>query len=384
MKRWSERGLDGLFALVRAALWLFEGVGRCAQHRVVRSAARIAVVGAGHALIFLGISFLFFQRITPGQIGVRQDQLGADGVEARDYGPGLHRSLRWLQDWRRLDARLHVAAFGLPGDSNSAPALALRTTDGNLVSVCAAVVYRIRPGEAWRLVADGLEGSYAQLARDAAASLLRSELAQLSSEDFASTDVRQGRMVAALERLNETLRPLHLEAETIQLHDVGFWGEYEKALEQERFARESTRLNESLARLESEKRGDSTAEEIDALEKRIRADGDRRLETLRSRALLEIARIDAEAESYAVLTRSAADGEYERNLAEGALAVARTEAARERTQGEILSGEAGRIWLAREAAGGLKLKRARLDAADQRVPPLVDLDAWVRLWIGGD
>jgi regulator of protease activity HflC (stomatin/prohibitin superfamily) len=377
-----DRMLDGLFALVRAGLWTVEALGRLTRARALRRGTRIVAIGAAHALLFLGISYLFLYRITAGQVGVRQAQVGTAGVEPRDRGPGLHPGVRWLHAWHVLDTRTHVASFGIPGDEASLPALELRTSDGNLVTVSAAVLYRLRSGEAWRLVADGLKQAYEGLAAEVAASLLRSELAELSSDDFASTEVRQARMAEALPRLNQRLAPLHLEAETIQLHEIRFWAEYEKALQAERLERESARLAQALTRLEEARRGDRTAEEIEAEGKRIRAEGARDREELRARALLEIARSRSEAESASAVLRSEADASYERELAQGKLALERTEAAREEARTAALAGEAGRIWLAREAAGRLQVKRAQLNASDPRLPALLDLDAMVRLLLG--
>jgi regulator of protease activity HflC (stomatin/prohibitin superfamily) len=382
MRRVLNDLLDALFFLVRCLLWGFELAGKLVRLGFVRRSARIVAVGALHAALFIGISYLFLFRVTVGQIGVRQAQLGTAGVEKRDRGPGLHPSVRWLHAWHVLDARLHVAAFGLPGDPLSAPALELRTEDGNRVTLGATVVYRIRSGEAWRLVADGLEHAYRGLAQQTAESVLRSHLAQLDSDDFASTDARNARMAEALPELNAKLLPLHLEAEAIQIQSVAFYAEYEKARANERLTREEARHNEALTRLERARSGDVSAEEIEAEEKRIRAEALRELAGLRAAAQLEIARLTSEADSDASRLRSDADATYEAEVAAGELALARAEAERELSQGAALAGEDGRVWLAREAAARLKVRRAELNASDPRVPAVLDLDAMVRLLLG--
>jgi len=244
------------------------------------------------------------------------------------------------------------------------------------------VVYRIKSGEAWKLVADGLENAYRELAQQTSESVLRSHLAQLDSDAFASTDARNARMAEALPELNAKLAPLHLEAEAIQLQGIAFYAEYEKARETERLKREEARRNEALTRLEQARSGDVSAEEIEAEEKRIQAEGERELAGLRATSALEIARLGAEAESAASELRSTADATYEAEVAEGELALARTEAERELSQGAALTGEAGRVWLAREAASRLKVRHVELNASDPRVPAVLDLDAMVRLLLG--
>jgi regulator of protease activity HflC (stomatin/prohibitin superfamily) len=382
MKSLRERVLDLTFWIVRAVSWALSLALHVLRSAASRSILRVGGLGALHAGLFLGVCFLCFQRVVPGQVGVRSDQLGSRGVEPLDRGPGLHGGLRWVQAWHLLDARLHVAGFGLPADPGSAPALELRSRDGNLVTITAAVVYRIRPGEGWRLVAAGLEHGYASLARAAAESVLRAELAGLSSAELADSNARSACAARVQTALAERLAPLFLQAEAVQLHSVDYWAEYDKSLGQERFARESARLSQALARLEAEKRGDTTAEEIEAEEKRLRAEGDRRLEDLRSQALLEIARVDTASRGEAARLRSTADADYERDLAAGTLALERAQAERDRALGAVLAGEGGRLWLAREAARSLKIGAARLDASDPRLPPLVDLDAWVALFLG--
>lgn len=382
MRRWMSDLLDASFFLVRCALWAIELAGKAVRLGFVRRATRVAAIGAVHAALFLGISYVFLFRVTVGQIGVRQSQLGKAGVEPRDRAPGLHPSVRWLHAWHLLDARVHVAAFGLPGDPLSEPPLELRTKDGNRVTVGATVIYRIRPGEAWKLVADGLEHGYRGLALESSASVLRSHLAQLDSDAFASSGARAARMSEALPELNAKLAPLHLEAEAIQIQTVSFWTEYEKARETERLAREEARRNEALTNLERAKSGDVTAEEIEAEEKRIRAEAQRELAGLRAAVQLEIARLGAEAESASSELRSAADSTYEAEVAAGELALERTEAERELSQGAALAGADGRVWLAREAASRLKVRRAELNASDPRIPAVLDLDAMVRLLLG--
>lgn len=382
MRSLLERALDLCFALLRGAGWAGEGVLRAFRARGVCSALRVGALGVLHAGLFLGVCFVFLQRVPPGRIGVRSDRFGTDGVDERDRKSGLHQSLRWVQAWHLLDARLHLVGFGLPGELAGAPALELRSRDGNLVTVHAAVVYRIRPGEGWRLVAAGLEQGYADLARTAAEGVLRGELSLLSSQELADSNARSAAAARAQAALAERLEPLFLQAEAVVVHSVDYWAEYEKALTQERFARESARLSQALAQLEQEKRGDTTAEAIEAEEKRLRAEGDRRLEELRSRVLLEIAQVDATARESAARVRHAAEADYEREVAEGVLAVERAQAERERALAGVLSGAGGRLWLAREAARGVKIGTVRLDASDARLPPLVDLDAWVALFVG--
>ena len=69
-------------------------------------------------------------------------------------------------------------------------------------------------------------------------------------------------------------------------------------------------------------------------------------------------------------------------VAEGALALAQTDALRERLIAETLNSAGGRVQIAREAASQLTFGKVQLDSRDARVPSPLDLDALVMLLLG--
>ncbi|MCK6448850.1 MAG: hypothetical protein L6Q99_20845 [Planctomycetes bacterium] len=379
-----------LFRGVRAAV---RRVARVAQSSFVRAALRVAarttafgarsaVIAAALAAVTLAVAWGGFERVPVATIGVKQTVFGGGGLVERDFAPGLVRSTRGLDAWHFLDARTHFLAFGWESDGADLPVLDLRTKDGNEVKVCVTVPYRIVPGEGWLLVRDGLKATYRALARTTAQSLLMQELAELSSSDFASTVTRQARCRDALPKLNALLAPYHLVAESIQIHQVLFWTEYEKKLQAKQLTKQLALEAEAATEVEEERRSHTLAEEIDAEEKRVRAEKDKEIQEVVAKAELEIAEIRAEAKRYDELVRAAALAEYERADAEGRLGLARAEALREKLAQEVNESAGGRILLARKAAEKLRIRSVTLDSRDPRVPNPLDLDAMVALLVG--
>ena len=82
--------------------------------------------------------------------------------------------------------------------------------------------------------------------------------------------------------------------------------------------------------------------------------------------------------------QSEAKSEAARLLAQGQLVLAKAGALSERLHNEVLEGPGGRLYLAREAAQNLKIKRVVLDPADPRVPNILDLDELLDLLIGSE
>lgn len=349
---------------------------------VLRSATQVAAASSVLALLALGALWAGFERVPAGAIGVKQSDWGDAGLVEHDFAPGLQRSLRGWSAWHLLDGRTQFLTFGWETDGAALPVLDLRTKDGNEVKVSATVPYRIRTGEGWQLVRDGFKSSYKSLARTTTESLLMQEFANLSSSDFADTDARLARCAEALPRLNALLAPYHLEAETIQIHQVLFWIEYEKKLQAKQLTRQLALEAEAAAQVEEERRADTLAESIDAEEKKLRGEMDMQIEQLNADSQRAIAAIRREAQSYDELHRSEVQATYAREAAEGELALARAQALKDRLTHLVYDTAGGRILLAREAAQNLRIKQVTLDSSDPRVPSVLDLDQMVQLLIG--
>lgn len=177
----------------------------------------------------LGLRGLLVDNVELGQVGVRRSNVG--GVVEKDLDPGWRLEVVGLHKVIELPSTYQFLAFLKQN------ALEIRTKDNNIVTLDISVPYRIRPGEAWQIVsagnhvADGQNGfRYQRLTRETTVGVLRQHLAALQSSDFYDTDRRNVVASTALERLNEELAPLHVEANSILIRAVYFRPEYEQQL----------------------------------------------------------------------------------------------------------------------------------------------------------
>ena len=341
------------------------------------------------ALVFAGLGLAAARatvRVPAQAVGVRASKWGG-GVETRDYTCGLYRSAPGLDQWYMLEAGFQTLTFGgevQDGTAGRRLALEIRTQDNNTVKIDATVTYRIRRGEAHRIVLDGLQTEYRLRAALTVEDILRSELQNLSSEDWFDTDLRRAEIARIQPRIAEAFRVLHLELGDILIHSSSFPASFETKLQEKQILAQLALLESAKSALEDAK---GVAELISAQTeseiKRTVADADKRLQEVRSATGLEITTILARAERYQRETKAQANLTYDRLVAEGKLELDRAAAEGERLALEALASEGGRMYLASEAATKLKIDHVELDATDPRVPLLLDLDQLTSLLIGG-
>ena len=128
---------------------------------------------------------LFTAGVGPHEIGVRQS--ATSGVLDEDLGPGWHLRVPGIHKLIRLPATYFMLDFTTDDKGPQKP-LVIRTKDNNTVDLDVSVPVRIKPGEAWSLVAAGNHVQdpdgryrYMRLAEETATSVLREEMAVLDS-----------------------------------------------------------------------------------------------------------------------------------------------------------------------------------------------------------
>lgn len=212
---------------------------------------------ANGILIVIGVFALarafVLTEVEVGQVGVRYNN--ALGLQKEDLQPGYHLELVGMQRIWRLPAHFLVLDFA------EQDVLSIRTKDNNTVTVEVAVPYRIKHGEAWRIMDAGNhlpdgEGRFRfqRFAEQTATDVLRGHLAQLRSEDFYNTDRRLEVSGMALNALNEKLAAYHLEANTVLIRAAYFRPEYETQLAQ-------IQLNEQQKLLDGAKQAVATKQQ---------------------------------------------------------------------------------------------------------------------------
>lgn len=199
------------------------------------SLVRISKVIVLGALALWILPALLTAGVAPNEIGVRTS--AASGVHDEDLAPGWHWRLPGLHKLILLPSSYFMLDYTDDDRSPQRP-LVIRTKDNNTVEIDVTVPVRIKPGEAHRLVAGGNHATdpdgryrYQRLAEETTTSVLREQMATLDSVGFYSTDRRLTASAKALEKLNQQLAPMHVEAQAVLVRAVGFRPDYEKQLQ---------------------------------------------------------------------------------------------------------------------------------------------------------
>jgi len=344
-------------------------------------------------------SVLFLERVPPSKIGVKQQQWGGSGLVEQDFETGFHVGISGIHKWYMLDKRTHFLTFSDTQSSSrrrgsssfgtrersTQGSLTIRTRDLNTVHVDVTVTYVIKPGEAHLLVKSGLRDIYPDRVMSTVESVLLRQLAQLSSEDFYSTETRVARAQETLPDLKAALAGFHVVPSSILIRAVRFPDRYEEQLQEKQLTRQKTKLATAREKVEVRLQATGKSEkEIEAAEKEQRGTWDKRLQEKRSENQVQLAEILGEANKTNQEVRANADADYETMVADGKLAVDKAEALRYSLRNAALNTAGGRIFMARQAAENLNIESVTLNSNDPNVPTIIDIPAMVKLLIGSD
>ena len=345
------------------------------------------VIGMAVVILVGLVAFnALFERVPPEKIGVRQTNWGGGGLIAEDFGVGFQWGVTGYHRWYKLDKRTHFLLFSTstrnPTESER-PALSFRTKDNNTAEVDVTITYRIKSGEGWMIVRDGNKDEYRERVTSIIESVLRTELAQLTSEDFTDTDTRMDRAAATLPILRKGMAKYHVEPLDLLIRAVHFPVDYETKLQQKQLTQQKALLARALGLVEKQEQVTGViSKETEAQLKERTASWDKRLQDVISANEIKVATINGEAEVYQRTTRSEADADYETMIAEGELALAKAEAVRNDLRNKALDTKGGRILLASQAAENLRIEEVTLNSNDPNVPTVLDVSAMVRLLLG--
>ncbi|MEM9382281.1 MAG: SPFH domain-containing protein [Planctomycetota bacterium] len=374
---------------VRASRLALEGARRAWSSRLRRrmtgpllAIGRVGAVAALASFATIAVLRASIQTIAPTEIAVVQDSWGA-GVLPRDHGAGRLFGLPGRSVIHRLDRKTHFLRFGMESEGNDLPSLELRTPEGLEIRASVTVPYRITEGRAHRLVSEGRRTTYSIAARAAVERVLLEELAKLGQDDWADVDARRAVLDDARDAIAEALEPFHLTPLGVHLTAAWFPPMYEVELQDQKLLEQRILTDEMLARLDERKHELLVEREsIARSETELSADYDYRIEEERLALEADVRAVRLEVDAYRFERRTASNNLYRKAVAEGALAIDRAEALRERLVNEALETEGGRLLLARDAASKLRFKSVSLDANNPAVPSVLDLDALARLLIG--
>lgn len=348
--------------------------------------SKILLVVLALPILLIVATMLFVERVPPATIAVRQSMWGGTGVEDVDFGMGFHLGIVGIHKWHYLDRRTHFLTFA-SGTATSMgqlePPLVIRTKDNNTATFDLSVTYRIKEGEGHLMVKEGLKDIYHERVFTTVESILREELAQLSSEQIYDPEERLQVARGAEPRLAAELKAFHVEPLDVLIRAVSFTPAYEEKLQEKQLTYQKRLLATAQERVERQRAITDTKEaEIEAAEKELRGDWDKKLEQLRATNEVAIAKIHAEARVYDRGTRARSDADYESMIAAGGLAVTKAEALRDELRNQALDTLGGRIYLAQQAAQNLNIEEVTLNTNDPSVPSILDIGELVKLLIG--
>ncbi|MBL8862789.1 MAG: hypothetical protein JNK02_12385 [Planctomycetes bacterium] len=370
----------GARLLARAARSRPARAGSAAALTLARTAAWTAVF----ALLALAAGWFLFQRVPAGFVGVRQANFGA-GIQPGDHAPGIYLAPRGLTSWHLVERRTFVLDFAWESEGGDHPPIEVRTRDGNICHLSVSLLYRVQPGAASALVRDGLRLSFHQRVKATTEKIVLEEFGQLTSSEYADTDLRLARCAATLPRLNALFRDYHVQAEALLVTQFLFAMQYEKKLQETQLLAQNALMTEAQRNLERAREELALLEmRIEGVEKRVRAELDTAIQERFAVGRRRIVALEQETREHDRRRKAEAQAEHDRLVAEGERALSRAAGAKDRLANEMYGSEGGRILLAQKAAQNLNLKSVILNANDPRVPNVLDLDALVRLLLGAD
>ncbi len=337
--------------------------------------------------ISLGVFSALFEKIPPSAIGVKQALWGGGGVVEKDHLLGYHLGVSGYHKWYLLDKRTHFLSFSERrarsklGDYR--PPLQIRTKDNNVASFDITVTYKIIPGEGHKIVMEGNRDTYRSRVADRVESTLREELAQLSSEDIYDTAMRVARVNDALVPMLEDMKQYHVQPERILVRAIRFPAGYERELQQKQITYQKRELAKAQRGVEEQQAINGTKNaEISAAEKKKRGVWDKDLEIMRSDNKVDVATVRADADVYDQRTRAEGEADYQTAVADGQLAIDKTDALRNELRNQALDTVGGRIFLAQKAATNLSFESVTLNSNDPSIPSIIDVNGIVKLLIG--
>jgi regulator of protease activity HflC (stomatin/prohibitin superfamily) len=384
-------------------------------------------------VVLLGILFqsCTLTTVRPGYVGVRYNNVA--GLLEEDLGPGWRWEIAGLQTVWRLPGRYLFLNY------TDKERISIRTKDNNTVSVDVSIPYRIKPGEAWKVMEAGNQvrdtnGAYRfeRFAHDTATDVLRSTLANLKSEDFYDTDRRLEVAQNTLDLLNKKLGEYHLEASTVLVRASYFRNEYEQQLAKIQYNEQQKLLDHAKEQVAQQQQTfDNYKNDTDALVAAKKQEWAQRLanldrafqvgfldtgndqtpgaarraltalkpakkEELRKLAaevltlpeeqikdvhLLGIKPIEAETTEYGQRVNAEADGISARLTAEADAMIAKVQANYEQRVNALLGSPAGRAYVSYQAANNIQFAEKLTFHAADGIPSVLRLRAWAQAYM---
>jgi len=405
----------------------------------MKTLIRISQVIVIATLLLTILPRVFFSKVAPGEIGVRQS--AASGVHKEDLDPGFHWGVPGVHKLIRLPSGYFFISY-TTDESDQGEPLQIRTKDNNTVEIDVTIPVRIKSGEAHSIVQAGNHAKdgdlfrYQRLAAATTVSVLREELANLDSVGFYSTDRRLEISGHALEMLNTALTDLHLEAQAVLIRAIRFRPEYEKQLTQIQLNEQNKLLDQARQKVAAQQQvldnytqgsiALSSAREQDWIKRQAELEraysvgflisgsedttpgaararlvamtpeavlamkteaakifGVDSADTVNDSYLIGIKNLQAETLEYKNRITAEADGVSGRLAAEGEALVAKVQGEYETKLNALLSSPAGRAYVAYNAALNVTFASTLTFSSSEGIPSVLRLRKFAEQFMGG-
>jgi len=301
------------------------------------------------------ISWTCMDKIPANQIGVRT-VLTSSGVEKMDHGPGFIMAIPGF----------HVVRMWHPAWFNLKETLQVRGSDQSTTTVDISVMWRIAPGRCHEVALNFRDEEHIkQLVKNTLNKYANEILAQMKTEDFFNTKVRNGKSDEAQRAMDEKLKPAGVEVRHMLLRNIIYDPKFEKQLLQKQLAGQ----RKSLETAKGQMAGAQTETELirknaEAEVKRIEENKKQEIENLSAENERKIGQIIQDAKFQAAEVMAKADSTRRQKLAQAELLKASAAATGTELMSKVYEKPGAPYYFARKALEGMKLGELEVNSSE--------------------
>lgn len=296
-------------------------------------------------IIVLVAARLCVEKVEIDKVGVRSN-LMTQSVEKDDLKPGFHWAIPTMHRIDVLDPTWQFLTL------DNQKALRLRGADQYLTEIDISIIYRIKPGQAHRVITlIGMGETFKTRIEDVAKKLAWDVLAELNTEDFYNAHRRARQADKVRDEMNTALaqREWPMEVKSVLIRDVRFDQAFEDRLLEKQLLDQKKLLNVSLKTEQQELMKTQLIEkETEAMVIAIEQEREREIVNVRAETNAQIAEIHATSRLEAESMIAEAERYMREKTAEGELLKTQAQAEGDKAINEAYQGFGGQTYLVRK------------------------------------
>jgi len=313
----------------------------------------IAVAALGLMAVCVLILWTCTEKVPADKIGVRT-VLTSAGVEPIDHPPGyvlaipgFHTVKLWDITWTNLKETLQV-----------------RGSDQYTTTVDVSILVRIQPGQCHEVATHYRDEEHInQLARNSLNKYANEILAQMRTEDFYNSKIRNEKAEEAQKAMDNQLKPAGLEVRYLLLRNIVYDPKFEQQLLQKQLAGQRKSLEIARGQLaEAQTATELIKRDAEAKVKRIDEGKRQEIENLNANTERKIAQTIQDAKLKAAAVTAAAESSRRQNIAQAELLKATAAAAGTAAMSRVYARPGAPYYFARKALEGMKLGEVEVNS----------------------